>query len=221
MHKRAKLAIIAGAALLTISLLIAALLPREPRYQGLTMGQWLACRDHAQAHEALLILGTNNLPLLVNRLGYDRQKDPFARALTRLPAGLKLRRWLERRASRRATLSDQVSRVLGTIGTNAAPAIPELLALVDRGEPPAYRAMEILSNLQDDGLAAVASTFHSTNTLVRRRAVFLLLAHPQSRVARQALTNAFVDPDPKIRTFAQRYITNLSWYAPRPPRAAH
>lgn len=180
------------------------------------MEQWLRSRDYAKADEALLILGTNNLPLLVSRLHYDRQKDFFRRAVDTLHSKLRHASFYGL-ASRRANRSWEATRVFFRLGTNAAPAIPRLAALVQRGgDPGAQNALNILADLGDDGLTVVASTARSANAALRRPALGFLLRHAESPVAFPAITNALTDPDLIIRAMAQNYFTNSS--RPRPPR---
>ncbi len=218
MSKRARLATAVAGALLVCSL-IAASSPREPRYQALTMGQWLKRRDDAQAHQALLILGTNNLPLLVRRIQYDGEKDILCRAFNKLPYRLKITacaRWVENLRARRTHRSWEATQVLFTIGTNAAAEIPKLAAIAENGGSPAYNALDVLERLGAEGLAVVASTTHATNAVLRQYAVAMLITHPESTVACAAVTNALTDPNPNIRHLAQFYITNRTRYIPSP-----
>ncbi len=207
MSKRAKLAIAIAAAMLVCVLTILTVANREPRYQGLTMGQWASQDYHdPEAHEALLNLGTNNLDLLVKRLSYDSQKDLLWRAAIKLPP-----RWqnkFQRYRSRRTVAVFEAMRVFERLGTNATPAIPKLQRLVKGGGEPAGNALQALSYLGGEGLAIVASEATQSNETVRVYVVTILALHPQSRVARMALTNAIDDPVPRVRKLAWFGITN-------------
>lgn len=174
------------------------------------MAQWLDRGGNPEVNEALLILGTNNLPLLVKRVDYDPQNDFISRALDRLPSRFRNTLFVDRLATRRAILCVQAGRVFLRIGTNAAPAIPDLAAIAQRGEfAPACHALVALATIGAEGLAGVASTARSTNALLRQFTVNLLYGHPESTVARSALTNALTDPDPTTRGMAQFCVTNL------------
>ena len=216
MQKRAKLATLAGATLILTVLVIAALLPREPMYQGLTMGQWLDHND-ARAREALLILGTNNLQLLVKRIDYDHKKDFVGRTVEWLPLRLANIPFVARVGSHRERQCVEAARVLLRIGTNAAPAIPSLAAIVQHGSfDSAHHALIALTYLGEAGMAVIASTALSTNAQLRHQAVFLLVNYPRSTVARPVITNALNDPDPDIRSLARFDVTNQFPYL-RPP----
>jgi len=202
MAQRGKLAIAAAVALIAIALLFTALLPREPKYQGLTMSQWLASLDSIPANEALLILGTNNLPLLLRRVGYDPDTDVLSRLLLRLSRLTGSSRMREI-ANRRTGLADEARMVIQSLGPKATLAIPQLERILQHGGPSATpRALRILASLGDDGLAVVAGTTTCTNAATRGFAAHLLALHPESTTTRSALTNLLNDPDPYIRGVA-------------------
>lgn len=209
MSKRLRLAIVAGGGLLTICFLTAALLAnREPTYQGLTISQWLSSRDSTQKDEALLILGTNNLPLLARRLAYDRENDLLRSTVDRLPTKIRDCAPLATLASRRTVLAHEAADLLRKLRTNAVPAIPQLAAIAHREGYRADTALSVLSFLGDEGLAIVASEGTHTDAKARYYVVVLLSQHTESRVARSALTNALADPDPTVRKAAWHSITN-------------
>jgi hypothetical protein len=209
MRKRAKLAILGAFGM--IALLVAALVPREPSYEGRTMGEWLGTQDRAKANEALVILATNNFPLLVRRLGYNRQEDYLLRAMAILPVRLG-GRITSQRVLRRLNVASQAASVLDRIGTNSAPILPQLAEVAAGGETLLWwRVLPVLSKLGDDGLVVLAS-IASTNRDKAGRALALLGDHPESKVGRQALTNLLHNPDPEVRGLAYARVTN-SWYA--------
>jgi hypothetical protein len=207
MQKRAKLAIAAGAALLLTALLIAALPAREPTYQGLTMGQWLQ-RHNANAEDALVILGTNNLPLLLNRVAYDPDKDLVSGLLFRLYRLTRSPR-IRDLATHRVSLAEEAHGVFYRLGSRAAPAIPQLARIAEHGGTHAsFRAMNMLLHLGDEGVAVVASRAANGRAETRLYAVQLLTSHSQSTVARSALTNALSDPDFRVRNTALHAFTS-------------
>jgi len=204
-----KLALLAGGSLLAVCFLVVAALRSapEPTYKGLTMGQWL--NSHAvNAHEALLVLGTNNLPLLVNRIAYDPEHDTLAALFFRLHRLTGSAR-MYAIASRRLVLADDAHGVFYRLGPKAAPAIPQLARIVEHGGgDPSSRALSILAHLGDEGLAIVASKAAHPDSQVRLYVVVLLGFHTESSVARFALTNALNDPDFQVRQIAWASITN-------------
>ncbi len=214
MSKRAKLAIAITAALLVCVLIGILLADREPRYKGLTMGQWLDRRLYdARAMEALSALGTNNLPLLVKRINYEPQKDPYP-SFFFLVYKLSRSRWVYDIASRRNRQANDAIGVFYSLGPKAAPAVPHLAKIVEGGPAgPRSTALLVLSSVGDKGLAVVASQA-STNTAleIRLEAVRLLDQHTDSRVAFLGLTNALSDLDARVRLAASEGISNhLQW----------
>ncbi len=202
MSKRAKLSAAIGGTLIAVCLLTVLIASREPTYNGLTISQWLQRLDYAQRGEALLILGTNNLDLLVKRLAYDTRKDWLCRGINKLPGKWQNKLRLDRVVMRRADRAYEAFQVLATLGTNAAPAIPKLEVLVERGGPPSVHALGLLSRMGPDGLAIVASKVTHTNVAVRLLAVGMLDGHGDSVIALTALTNALADPDGRVRNSA-------------------
>jgi hypothetical protein len=104
----------------------------EPKYQGRYLSQWLALYDHAgdtTAAHAVQVIGTNALPYFIEWMRYQ----PTARTLSsydNLPA------WLQENRTVRSFLFVQAQHAhyavsgFRILGTNAAPAIPELTALM-------------------------------------------------------------------------------------------
>ncbi len=109
------------------------LLPeREPSYQGKSLSAWFEDHDHSrnEAAQAVLHIGTNGIPILLEWLLKNESMMPptverwmvkvFGRSLSKAPSGVfknKYNQW---------ALSG--FRILGT---NAAPVVPVLTALLD------------------------------------------------------------------------------------------
>jgi len=115
------------AALLAASVIAGCLLlvsrPREPRHDGRSLSYWAARLNQPEAKRALTAMGTNALPFLIEWL--DEEPTQFdawlRRAGQRLPDSLQPDPWPF--GSRR----DNAAHALGLLGTNAIPAIPELI----------------------------------------------------------------------------------------------
>src|SRR5689334_17815616 len=78
-----RLLVIATGVVVAVVILIASL-SREPTYKGLTIREWLKRSPGANnvdgpTREALIILGTNNFPLLLRSVEYDPGKDKIMR----------------------------------------------------------------------------------------------------------------------------------------------
>jgi hypothetical protein len=97
--------------------------PREPRHEGRSLSYWARRSHQPEAQRALTAMGTNALPFLIEWL--DEEPTQFdawlRRAGQRLPNSLQPDPWPF--GSRR----DNAAHALGLLGTNAIPAIPELI----------------------------------------------------------------------------------------------
>ncbi len=160
-----------------------------------------------------MVLGTNNLDLLVDRVARSQQRNWLQRRLQKLPEKWRSRlTWLDPSASRRGQQGWDAAETLAVIGTNMAPAIPKLKRIAEYGNDPddyyAVLALAFLSNLGDEGLAAVAKVAAHPSAQVRLRAVPLLATHTKSIIARSALTNALSDANLEVRRAAWGALTN-------------
>src|SRR5262245_35579097 len=141
--------------------IIVALIPREPKYQGRTLSEWI--QDSAprlspepettRAIEAVRHIGTNGLPSLLEWLNH---KEPPAWKLKLLAACAKLPLWFQDRVVShfRVDRSYQVRRRLALdgfliLGPQASPAVPDLLKKRDPWT---------ISALQSIGLASLEPT---------------------------------------------------------------
>jgi HEAT repeat protein len=175
-------------------IIVLAFIPREPRYKGRALSEWI--RDSAPRHspepettraiEAVRHIGTNGLPWLVQWLR-DREPPPWKRKLLALADKLPL--WLQNRVVPFffADRSYQVRRRIALdgfviLGPQASPAVPELLKIGD-----AWSA----SALDSIGLASLAPTL---NVLTNRDHPTALRAAAATRLGfmdeKFALTNA-------------------------------
>jgi HEAT repeat protein len=119
------------AAILAVSVIAGCVMlvsrPREPRHEGRSLSYWARRSHQPEAQRALTAMGTNALPFLIEWL--DEEPTQFdawlRRAGQRLPNSLQPDPWPF--GSRR----DNAAHALGLLGTNAIPAIPELIRTFD------------------------------------------------------------------------------------------
>jgi len=101
--------------------------PLEPHFEGRSLTYWAARLDQPEGKIALTAIGTNALPYLIEWL--DEEPTRFSawvrNAGDRLPISLRPNPWSFE--SRR----DIASNALGFLGTNAIPAIPDLIRTYD------------------------------------------------------------------------------------------
>lgn len=108
--------------------------PHEPAYKGLTIHEWLQrSLQDKQSHEALVVLGTNNLPLLLKRIAYDPRKDKLITLYRYLPRRVGRSDFILSCMARGPTSASDAQRVLCMLGPVAATALPELVKIAHNG----------------------------------------------------------------------------------------
>lgn len=109
---------------------------KEPRFEGRSLAYWASRLNLPEAQRALTAIGTNALPFLIEWLDEEPNRVGawMWKVGQRLPDSLRPNPWPL--GSRR----DIAGNALGFLGTNAIPAIPELIRTFDwnwsGGSPP-------------------------------------------------------------------------------------
>ena len=202
---------------------------REPSYNGHSFSQWAACvsddptdpdrfsATDDEVRKALVLLSTNNLPLLVRWIDYDSNlKNRMVWRLFRIsPHGL-LQTGIfdfmvtERRDVALERRAEQVFRVLGP---RAAPAIPKLTQVVMKRDPAAGRcALRALKHLGEESAPALISLAVCAKNPCRIDALGLLWAHTNFPAVRAVLISAKRDPDLDVRRAAIRALNGEEPY---------
>ena len=196
-------AIVMSIVVACLLLILASRGPPEPTYKGLTMVQWVLAGPTPFQQEAIVILGTNNLQLLVRRLQHDPTKDRVFVLYSRLPARLQSVKFLQALCAKKFWKARYAEVVLHRLGPRAAPAVPELAELArGTGQPVASPALGVLHDIGEPGIPGLVAGMSNTNQSVRLTALFYLGKHRNFPAAWHAITNAFADPDPKVRDAA-------------------
>jgi hypothetical protein len=128
------------------------------------MHDWLQQHDNEHQYEALIILGTNNLPLLIMRIGY--QSDRILSYYRQLPPWLTheaVTRSLLRRSAKKAAAAEEAKRVLEVVGPRAAVAIPQLIKLARETPEVGDRVVWVLHWMGEPGERALISLTEHTN----------------------------------------------------------
>lgn len=109
---------------------------REPKYQGLSLSEWLKRYEDAEigspkeveAVAAVLVIGTNRLPYLVDCI----QQGPDWRdwLYENLPSAITDRQTVSNLLNGREIRADDAAHAFWVLGTNAASAIPKLESLL-------------------------------------------------------------------------------------------
>jgi len=184
------------------------LLPGEPTYKGATMHEWLARKHHPQQQQAILTLGTNNFPLLLQRLALDPKQSTIFKLYIKLPRRLAGTRPLQALVHREIMRGRDAQAVLRMLGPSASPVIPQLTILATgTNYTAAYSALFVLDSLGDQALPTLASLAQNTNRQFAYQVLARLAPHTNCAAVRQALTNALSYPDPWIQKEVQLILT--------------
>src|SRR4051794_22875226 len=88
-RRRLTLLFAVTAGVITLVLVFLAWPAREPTYKGRTIRGWLSLVMDPEQNQALVVLGTNNLQLLVHRIDHDPFTDRVLRLYARFPVQLR------------------------------------------------------------------------------------------------------------------------------------
>ncbi len=204
--------------------------PREPFYNGHTFREWISCADPDddnllpnfgattnEARAAVLLLSTNNLPLLVRYIAYDRSKTVAWQIYRILPmalsdklpgleeAGTEMRR-REKLASRAVLVFQQ----LGPKGTGAVAGLTDIL---ENGRcENAFLALHALNFIGEPAMPSIVSVARKPHHRMRYFALRSLWRYTNSPAAFCVLTNALHDPDRSAREQAAEALEGKEPY---------
>ena len=163
--------------LLALAALVACVLvfpDREPAWQGRTLSAWLRDFDadkpesRASAADAIRQIGTNALPLIIQRL---RHPDPHPLS-TILALKLKLSELLSKQSLVKiqfrpgATPRHQALAAIDALGPAATNALPALVKLLQE-DPPDPRAPYLIARIGPEGLPLLRQALTNENRIVR------------------------------------------------------
>ena len=152
--------------------------PPEPVFQNRRLSEWLldysqSRSNRAAAEAAIRAIGTNALPYLVSELQRTENAD----------VGRAKKKVEERLKTRIVSGADRAYLALAgleMLGTNAAPAIPELIELFRDAEPyyggqdPAYQASRALKRIGPLATPALIAATTNGNEMIRVHSCFTL-----------------------------------------------
>ena len=201
--------------------------PDEPTYNGRSLSTWVRVyRDYSAgadlpeteldgAKQAIRAIGTNALPFL---LKWIQQEPPswHRGAHTRLP------QLLSDNAPAKLLFdgpgyetANAAMLAFGILGTNAGPAIPELVALMNatNNQATVNRAMVAMAFMGAPAFLHLAAALSNTNQLGRRMIPYYIRAMAAlvgTNVCLPPLKTALQDPDPAVRTAASNALRVLA-----------
>lgn len=152
--------------------------PAEPVFQNMRWGAWLweysqSRSNRAEAEAAIRAVGTNGLPYLLSELR-QTENAGFGRAKRKVEQRLKVHILS---GAERANLALGGLEVLGT---NAAPAIPDLIEMFRDSEAyygeqdPAYQAVRALKRIGPVSIPALIAATTNANEMIRVHSCFAL-----------------------------------------------
>ncbi len=223
--KRAELtqgrrALLVSSPLLVIVWLLALSWPVEPTYQGKTLSHWL--RESPQsphnadspirAQEALNHLGTNAIPLLLKWL---RTHDPtIKKKLVNL--GLRLGVITSEKLTRESYpfksesyYHGMAANGLRLLGPKALPALPELVALMNRGDSSGDSAAYALAGIGAEAVPPLIALLDDPDERVRYTVVSAL---GEIRKRPDLTVPALVDRLEKEESYVRVTALNALWY---------
>jgi hypothetical protein len=156
------------------------------------MHEWLEQADNEDQYEALIILGSNNLPFLIRQIGYDPKSDRILSCYSQLPPLLKhgaVTQRLLQRSANKTIAADEAKRVLEVLGPRAAAAIPQLIKLArEKPTEVGERVVVVLDWMGEPGLRPLISLTDHTNQNLVSQAMLRLNGHMNSPLS-QTISN--------------------------------
>lgn len=184
---------------------------REPRYQGKPLSTWLRVLESGiedqdegrmiEARQAITAMGTNALPCLIKKLG---TRDPvWKTALGDLLDKQSVVDWRPRMAELEQYAASQAFEILGE---TAAPAIPQLAALLPQPHA-APVAVMALANIGPPALPVLREALTNRN-IYGRECIPFALGHiaGDKRPHLPVLLDSLRDPDPSVRSAAVQVL---------------
>jgi hypothetical protein len=150
---------------------------REPVYQGKTLGEWIDSADfrflgkpksNPQAEAAIRHIGTNALPYLMEWIecGDPGKRNKIESALARLIPGVA--RVLDARRFRKSVRASQTVWAFRVLGSQASPAIPELVKLAGSTNMGiSFHASYALRGIGKDAVPGLLGLTQASNGLTR------------------------------------------------------
>ena len=196
----------------------------EPEYGGMRLSEWVdsisgaadrpgRSKERKEAVEAILQIGTNAIPFLVNSIGYE---EPAWKTKLYATVNNLIRHahpsWYLR--DKRLARQRVAEFLLAAFGQGAKPAIPELTRLLNdpKASASATRAAAVLANIGNAGLPPLLGrlTNHVANPILRMALVnHIGYFGTNARTAFPIIQRFVADPDVYVRIAATNALRNI------------
>jgi hypothetical protein len=191
----------------------------QPRYMGRLLSEWLhdafaasGSPENIQPEQAVRTIGTNAIPWFVNWINYER--GSWQRTARSVLSPSLSRSFLGEIISEETLEEKSVLAVIGFsfLGTNAAPAIPELSAMMRDSTRPqtARRCVLALGHIGGPALPVLAQALAETNFPCRVEIVELVPHLRGPHPFRPVLETALADQDPRVRSAATNVLQQIA-----------
>lgn len=220
--KRAALGLLVASLVVLLAWCIGYL--RQPRYQGVTLNEWLNEFPHAwdesifadpsgiptQAVAAVRSIGPAAVPELMKRLG--REDSAFKLHINELLQKQSLIEWRFAGCRNDHNIALLAFQVLGEKGAGAVPELTEMLTRT----PAAERAVAALGCVGHPAVPLLLHALGHTNPEVRLEAIVALShATPVTAETLEGAVRLTEDPVYRVRQFAVRYVGAATNHLPR------
>ncbi|MFZ0827851.1 MAG: HEAT repeat domain-containing protein [Verrucomicrobiia bacterium] len=170
---------------------------KEPYYDGKPLSDWLLARPDAEQQNAISQMGTNAIPTLIDILGATERT---AKKVTARLGSKGLQQFVRTDDFKIEEFQAYAVRGFVILGTNAEPAIPQLVILL-KNENTSFNAAQALAVVGPKGFATLTN---STSSPTRDSTMFALAEKSDGdpKAVTQLLINALNDESPGIRANA-------------------
>lgn len=201
----------------------------EPAYNGRRLGEWVTLHSHAyrsrnsslgvskeEAATAIRAIGTSGLPFLTEWTGYEpgKLRSKLNGAVFSGPSWLRGNQFVVDTLTSREGLAAYAAEAFAALGSEAAPAIPELVRIAQRPGVGTSRMQAVLALYHVGPSAVPALTNLVAHTPMaeesRMKHTLLLVLRHQTNLppGYAALLNSTESTDPALRAIAAEALGN-------------
>lgn len=174
-----------------------------PAFKNRPLSWWVeqhysSPENNARAAEAIRAIGTNALPFLLAEL----QSSPSSLLRSSKPLMIRIYpEFVQRRYGKIWMRHDAAVQAFKVLGTNAMPALPQLISLLGKNA----WAHQAIAAIGDPAVPTLANLLESGNPVLYRGALDSLALMRTSR-SDEFLTSLMEAPDPQLRAHALRAL---------------
>ena len=180
----------------------------EPEYQGKALSEWLVVNatGDKSAADAIRQIGANGLPVLLDLLSVgEKNRRSVAKRIKSKDIQESLR---DSRPDFREAIRGMAVEGFAILGTNAEPAIPQLMKWLHDNPDCWVDATHALLRVGPKGFAALTNVVNDTHDKARGLVIWVLVNERgvDPKMIMQTMINALKDPDSYNRGNAADYL---------------